>query len=217
MMGRPDRQPWGTRTARDRTDSSTRAALLAAAEQLFAELGYQQTSIAAIAERAGTSRPTFYVYFSSREEVFAALAEQVRDEIAAVQRAAGRGSSDPREVIATSIHAALGVYARKTRFITVMQHQALTDPGIAALWRDVQQGPSRVDADFIDRLRRDHGADLAASADTVAEVVAAALVHLATDTGEDPDRLDAVGQELVAVYLRLVGMPTGAGHEDVRR
>lgn len=208
-MGRPARQPWSTRTARDRTDSATHAALLDAAEQLFAEQGYKQTSIASIAERAGTSRATFYVYFSSREEVFHALAERVRDEVLAVQRTAGRGSGDPRTVIGTAIRAALAVYARKTRFITVMQHQALADPGVAALWREVQHGPSRVNADFIESLRRDHGAVPAAPAGTVAEVVAAALVHLAAAVGEDPDRLDALAGDLVAVYVRLVGLPDG--------
>ncbi|MBW0118514.1 TetR/AcrR family transcriptional regulator [Pseudonocardia abyssalis] len=216
-MGRPGRQPWSTRTARDRTDSATRAALLDAAEDLFAEQGYKQSPIAAIAQRAGTSRATFYVYFSSREEVFRALAERVRDEITAVQRVAGRGSTDPRVVIGTSIRAALAVYARKNRFITVMQHQALTDPGVAELWREVQNAPSRVNAEFIGFLCAEHGARPAASARTVAEVVAAALVHLAAQAADDPARLDELGRDLVEVYLRLVGLPpTGAGHEQER-
>lgn len=207
-MGRPGRQPWSTRTARDRSDSATRAALLDAAENLFAEQGYKQTAIAGIAERAGTARATFYVYFSSREEVFRALAERVRDEITAVQRVAGRGSADPRVVIETSIRSALAVYARKHRFITVMQHQALTDPGVAQLWREVQTAPTRVNAEFIDRLAAEHGATPAAPARTVADVVAAALVHLAAEAAGEPGRLEELGRDLVQVYLRLVGLPT---------
>ncbi|MEQ3552660.1 TetR/AcrR family transcriptional regulator [Pseudonocardia nematodicida] len=201
-MNAAGRQPWSTRTAHDRSDSATHAAVLDAAAASFAEQGYKQSSIAGIAERAGVSRATFYVYFSSREEVFRALTERVRDELAEVQRAAGR-SGDPRTVVDIAIRAAVRVYARHARFITVMQHQALTDPDVALLWDEVQAAPSRVNAGFIEMLRREHGARPAAPPSTVAETVAAALVHL---SGRASD-LDRLADELVAVYLRLVGLP----------
>jgi len=208
-MSKPAPRPWSTRTAKDRQDSATRAALLDAAEDLFAEQGYKETPVARIAERAGVSRATFYVYFSSREEVFRALAHRVRDEIADVQRAAGRRSQGPRAVIESSIRAALDVYARNTRLITVIQHQALTDEDVAELWRGMVHSPSRVDAQFIGMLARRHGAVPAASAETVAEVVSAALLHVAGLIAREPGRRDELGTEMVAVYSRLAGLPDG--------
>lgn len=206
-MSKPGQRPWSTRTAKDRQDSTTRTALLDAAEALFAERGYKQTTVAHITDRAGVSRATFYVYFSSREEVFRALAQLVRDEIAEVQRVAARSSDDPRVIIETSIRAALDIYSRKTRLITVMQHQALADAGVAALWDEIQQTPSKVDAEFIRLLRREHGANPAASAETVAEVISAALVHLAGLIARDPARGEDLAGELIALYHRMVGLP----------
>jgi AcrR family transcriptional regulator len=51
----------------------TRAQLVAAAMTLFAEQGYQTTSVAQIAEAAGVSLGTFYQYFRNRSEVLTAL------------------------------------------------------------------------------------------------------------------------------------------------
>jgi AcrR family transcriptional regulator len=51
----------------------TRAALLQAALETFAEHGFHATSIEQICERAGYSRGAFYSNFSSKEELFLAL------------------------------------------------------------------------------------------------------------------------------------------------
>lgn len=47
----------------------TRAALLRAALELFDERGYEQTTAAAIAERAGVTEMTFFRYFPSKDSV----------------------------------------------------------------------------------------------------------------------------------------------------
>ncbi len=200
------RRAWTTRTAKDRQDSATRAALLDAAEALFAEQGCDQTSIAQITERAAVSRATFYVYFASRAEVFHALAHRVRNEITAVQRDAGRSSTDPQDVIRSSIHAALAVYARKARLLTVIRHQALHDAEAAALWRELVLRPTEIDARFLGDLRRDHGARSAADERLVAHVVTAALLHLADEVAAGAGHLDGTADALVAVYTRLAGL-----------
>ncbi|MGO1342428.1 MAG: TetR/AcrR family transcriptional regulator, partial [Cellulosimicrobium funkei] len=50
------------RTARG---NRTRAKILAAAEQVFAEVGYHDASIVKITESAGVGQGTFYLYFES--------------------------------------------------------------------------------------------------------------------------------------------------------
>ena len=48
----------------------TRQKLLESAERIFAELGYHDASIVKITEAAGVGQGTFYLYFSSKREVF---------------------------------------------------------------------------------------------------------------------------------------------------
>src|SRR5699024_11901890 len=63
------KKEWATRTKHDRADSTTRAVLLTAARRVFEHSGYARTTVARITEEAGVGRATFYVYFSSKEEV----------------------------------------------------------------------------------------------------------------------------------------------------
>ena len=51
---------------RDRRAAATRAAILAAAKELFLRDGYAATSMKAIATRAGVSEKTMYLTFSSK-------------------------------------------------------------------------------------------------------------------------------------------------------
>lgn len=53
----------------DRKRELTRRALEEAALHLFAERGYDATTVADIARRAGTSEATFFRYFGSKDEV----------------------------------------------------------------------------------------------------------------------------------------------------
>lgn len=52
---------------------ATRRKILEASEQVFAELGYHETSISKVTERAGVALGTFYLYFDSKQAIFEAL------------------------------------------------------------------------------------------------------------------------------------------------
>ena len=62
--------------ALSRKGVETRQKLLLAAEQVFGELGYHDASIVKVTEAAGVGQGTFYLYFSSKKEIFDEL---VRD------------------------------------------------------------------------------------------------------------------------------------------
>lgn len=63
----------GSTTRLERRKARTRAAILAAAEELFASRGYDDTSIAQIAERADTGVGTVYGYFASKADILQAV------------------------------------------------------------------------------------------------------------------------------------------------
>jgi AcrR family transcriptional regulator len=57
-------------------DTAVREGILRSAIQVFGELGFQSTTIKAIADRQGISPGTVYVYFSSKEELFRQAVEE---------------------------------------------------------------------------------------------------------------------------------------------
>jgi AcrR family transcriptional regulator len=75
-----------------------RAAIIAAALELFANKGYHSTSISSIAEQAGISKGLIYNYFDSKKSILLAIfddAMQVGDEILARYK----GLKDPYEIM----------------------------------------------------------------------------------------------------------------------
>ena len=64
-----------SRQKRERDHEEMRQAILAAARDLFVREGYENTSIRKIAERIEYSAPAIYRYFTSKEDIFFAIAE----------------------------------------------------------------------------------------------------------------------------------------------
>ncbi len=60
---------------RERTKVANRQAILDAARAVFGELGYEAATVRDIIRRTGLAAGTFYNYYQSKEEVFAALAD----------------------------------------------------------------------------------------------------------------------------------------------
>src|SRR5476649_1777375 len=60
---------------REQTKLANRLAILDAAREVFGELGYETATVRDIIRRTGLSVGAFYNYYSSKEEVVAALAD----------------------------------------------------------------------------------------------------------------------------------------------
>lgn len=82
MSGETGRLPRGRHTL-SRTEVATqqRARILAALTDVLAERGYVDTPVAAIIERAGVSRETFYQLFASKQDCFIAALEDTIDHL----------------------------------------------------------------------------------------------------------------------------------------
>ncbi|MET8702952.1 TetR/AcrR family transcriptional regulator [Kitasatospora sp. NPDC004723] len=79
--------PGAARTPRQDRSRATRARLLAAAVDCLAELGWNGSTVAVVAERAGVSRGAAQHHFPTREDLFTAAVEHVTAERLAAVRA----------------------------------------------------------------------------------------------------------------------------------
>lgn len=61
-----------------RPGGATRAHILEVANELFAQQGYDATSLRQIADRVGVTKAALYYHFSSKEELLVALLEPLR-------------------------------------------------------------------------------------------------------------------------------------------
>lgn len=105
----------------------TRRRLLDAAERVFGELGFYDASIVKITEAAGVAQGTFYLYFSSKQQIFEEL---VRDLNARVRHAMQEGAAHGRDRIEaerlgfrayfkfTAAHPALYRIIRQAEFVS---------------------------------------------------------------------------------------------------
>ena len=69
--------------------------MLEAAVCLFGERGYHATSMEGIAAAAGVTKPMFYAYFGSKDELYAACIEHVAVQLEQALAEAGADEPDP--------------------------------------------------------------------------------------------------------------------------
>jgi len=60
---------------------ATRIKLLAMAEDVFGDLGFDRASVSEITRRAGVAQGTFYLYFPSKRSVFSELVRQISRDV----------------------------------------------------------------------------------------------------------------------------------------
>ncbi len=74
---------------------ATRGQLIATATRMFADRGYEDTSIEAVLREAGVSRGSLYHHFASKEALFEAVAEDVETKVGTQTVAASAGADGP--------------------------------------------------------------------------------------------------------------------------
>jgi AcrR family transcriptional regulator len=85
------------------------AELLRVARAVFAEKGFDATTVSEIVARAGVAQGTFYLYFPSKISVVRTLAEEIRVKIEQALRTATAEANNLSEMIECSVEAAFRI------------------------------------------------------------------------------------------------------------
>jgi AcrR family transcriptional regulator len=126
--------------------AATRQRVLAAAGELFLELGWTRTTARGIAARAGVSLDTVYAAAGRKPQIMLELVEQAisgqdravpaeaRDYVQAVRRA-----PDARTKLEIYAAALAAVLPRLAPLVQVLREAAPADPDCARLWRGIAE------------------------------------------------------------------------------
>lgn len=106
-----------------------------ATEKLLESTSLEELTVAAILQRAGISRTTFYRYFTSKHQVVSALLQLLQVELVGVMRPWGsRGDRAPHEALREAWEAAAAVWARHRPVLRACSEHWHADPEIGQGW-----------------------------------------------------------------------------------
>src|ERR1700759_5640066 len=97
--------------------AKTRRALVAAARSVFERDGFLEARIIDIAAEAGVATGSFYTYFTSKEDAFAAVVEEISEEMLPPRLHELADRDDPIAVIEAANRAYLLAYRRNARLM----------------------------------------------------------------------------------------------------
>ncbi len=184
------------------TKAANRAAIIAAAREVFAELGYGQATVRDVVRRTDLASGTFYNYFSDKEELFREVLEETATEVRVRVQSARRRAQSLEEFVAAGYREYFGFLAsdpqafelmrRNSGTIRAMFDQPIFGAGIEELEADLR---AAIDAGIVPELD--------------AEYVASAMVGAALEVGvamvkRDPP--DVEGATQMATCMMLGGI-----------
>ena len=111
----------------------TRRRIVDAAIELHTMLGPARTTVKAIAERAGVTRPTVYAHFPDARSLLQACSGRVRETVPPPDPAAWRSISDPGERLETALRDLYGYYERLEPLLENVQRDAAAMPIVAEM------------------------------------------------------------------------------------
>ncbi|MGY0503023.1 TetR/AcrR family transcriptional regulator [Nocardia sp. FBN12] len=125
----------------------TRTALIDAGRKVFERMGYLDARLLDITQEANCSSGTFYTYFASKEEIFAAILEHAQEDMMHPGMEHVAGDNDPVSIVEASNLAYFEAYKRNAKLMGLLEQVANIDPEFSKLRQE------RADA-FIHRNAR---------------------------------------------------------------
>jgi AcrR family transcriptional regulator len=191
------------RRSQEERRSATRASLLAAGRKLFAARGFAAVPAEEVVRTAGVTRGAMYHHFGDKTELFAAVFEQLEEQIAA-DLAAQLADVPAKDVVAQGVSTFLDICARPE----VLQI-ALTDAPAALGWERWREIERRHGLGLVNELLAQRRADAALDVPPfLGQVVLSAVIEAALLIAHAVDPVTArrdVEASLSALFASLDG------------
>ena len=111
----------------------TRRRIVAAAVELHTTLGPSRTTVQAVAERAGVTRPTVYAHFPDARSLLQACSGHVREEVPPPDPGDWRSISDPGMRLERALQDLYGYYERLEPLLENVLRDAAVMPVVAEM------------------------------------------------------------------------------------
>jgi TetR/AcrR family transcriptional regulator len=122
--------PLASSTEKVRNAERSRAAILDAAERLFADRGYDATSLTQVGAAAGVSRGTPGYFFRSKSELYQAVLDrsfaEVREAVRAGRARALASGESPDTILAGAVSDYFDFLAARPNFVRLIEREALS-------------------------------------------------------------------------------------------
>jgi AcrR family transcriptional regulator len=188
----------GKRAAQGR---ATRGQLIEVATRLFAEHGYEGTSIEAVLSAAGVSRGALYHHFAGKEALFEAVVSAVSEQVTVKLTETVQGCADPLDAMRTAALAWIDLAADP-----VIQRVVLVDaPSVLGWdrWRAMDDGRTLGTMRVMLQAISDSGRLPAELVAPFSHMILAALDEIVLVIARAPDSKAAVGEGRMAVQALL--------------
>jgi len=188
----------GKRAAQGR---ATRGQLIEVATRLFAEHGYEGTSIEAVLSAAGVSRGALYHHFAGKEALFEAVVSAVSEQVTVELTETVQGCADPLDAMRTAAVAWIDLAADP-----VIQRVVLVDaPSVLGWdrWRAMDDGRTLGAMRAMLQAISDSGRLPAELVGPFSHMILAALDEIVMVIARAPDSTAAVAEGRMAVKALL--------------
>ncbi len=204
LPSRTGRAPVSSRGAR------TRRQLVDAARRVFERDGVLDAKITGITAEAGVSAGSFYTYFTDKDDAFAAVMEEVNEEMLHPRLRETADPDDPIKVIEAANRAYLTAYRRNAKLMGLMEQVAQIDPA----FREVRMRRARSFVDrnarAIARLQRQGLADRELDPGLAAHAMSSMVSRMAYARyvqGNGSASIEALTQTLTRLWANALGIP----------
>ena len=197
-MIEPSPESMSKRAAQGR---ATREQLVEVATRLFAERGYEDTSIEAVLGAAGVSRGALYHHFAGKEALFEAVVSAVSDQVTTELAEVIRDCADPVDAMRTAALAWISLAADP-----VIQRVVLVDaPSVLGWdrWRAMDDGRTLGAMRAMLQAISDSGRLPAELVGPFSHMILAALDEIVMVIARAPDSTAAVAEGRMAVQALL--------------
>ncbi len=194
------------------TRAQTRARLLQAASEVFAERGYDRATLDDVAAAAGLTKGAVYSSFASKDELFYALMrERIGERLALVAAAVDRETTLEDSTRDAGALLSELIFSQADWHLLFIEFwgRAVRDPSLRKEFARHRRAARELIARFIEQQAVRLGIDLPVPAGQLAVAVLALSNGIAIEHLADPDTVDpSVFGATLGLLLDGLGMPT---------